>query len=95
MAPLYTAGLNGTGQSIALVGRSNIKLTDIEAFRGQFGLAANNPTVIVAQGSDPGFTGDGNSTEATLDVEWAGAVAPKAQVKLVFPAVRLPPTAST
>lgn len=82
--PLYTNNLNGTGQSIAVVGRSNIKLSDIQAFRTQFGLPASTPTVIVAQGADPGFTGGGDSTEATLDVEWAGAVAPNAQVKFVI-----------
>ncbi len=82
--PLYANNLTGAGQSIAVVGRSNVKLTDIQAFRSQFGLPANNPTVIVAQGSDPGFTNNGDSAEATLDVEWAGAIAPAAQVKFVI-----------
>ncbi len=38
----------------------------------------------MAQGTDPGFTNNGDSTEATLDVEWAGAIAPQAQVKFVI-----------
>ncbi len=82
--PLYTGNLKGSGQSIAVVGRSNVKMSDIQSFRSQFGLPVNNPTVIVAQGSDPGFTGNGDAEEATLDVEWAGAVAPLAQVKFVI-----------
>ena len=82
--PLYTGNLNGYGQSIAVVGRSDVKLSDIASFRAQFGLPASTPTVIVAQGSNPGFTNDGDATEATLDVEWAGAVAPQAQVKFVI-----------
>ena len=69
-----------------MVGRSNVKLSDIASFRTQFGLPAGAPTVIVAQGSNPGFTGDGDATEAILDVEWAGAVAPQAQVKFVIAA---------
>ena len=81
--PLYLTNLTGTGQSIAVVGRSNVKLSDIQSFRSQFGLPASVPTVIIAQGSDPGFAGNGDSTEATLDVEWAGAIAPGAQVKFV------------
>ena len=81
--PLYASNLNGTGQSIAVVGRSNVKMSDIQSFRSQFGLPANNPTVTVAQGSDPGFLSNGDSVEATLDVEWAGAIAPNAQVKLI------------
>src|SRR5258708_2312158 len=33
IAPLYQAGLDGTGQSIAIVGQSNVLLSDIRAFR--------------------------------------------------------------
>jgi pseudomonalisin len=84
--PLYSSNLTGTGQSIAVVGRSNVKMSDIQSFRSQFGLPVNNPTVTVAQGTDPGFTSDGDATEATLDVEWAGAIAPQAQVKFVISA---------
>ncbi len=82
--PLYASNLTGTGQSIAVVGRSNVKMSDIQSFRSQFGLPVNNPTIIVAQGADPGFTNNGDATEATLDVEWAGAIAPGAQVKFVI-----------
>jgi uncharacterized membrane protein len=83
---LYTSGLNGAGQSIAVIGRSNIQLSDIASFRAHFGLPSNTPSVIVAQGADPGFTADGDAVEATLDVQWAGAIAPRAAVKLVFAA---------
>lgn len=83
LASLYSNGINGTGQSIAIVARSNISMTDLEGFRSEFGLPANNPTVIIASGTDPGFvSGDGD--EATLDVQWSGAVAPNATVKLVI-----------
>ena len=84
--PLYSASVNGTGQSIALIGRSNIRTTDVSTFRAQYGLPANNPSVIIASGTDPGFTADGDAVEATLDVEWAGAVSPKAAIKLVIAA---------
>jgi subtilase family serine protease len=82
--PLYNENLNGAGQNIAVVGRSNVKMSDIQSFRSQFGLPFSNPTVIVAQGTDPGFTNDGDAIEATLDVEWAGAIAPKAHVNFVI-----------
>lgn len=82
LASLYSNKIDGTGQSIAIVARSNISMSDLETFRSEFGLPANNPTVIIASGSDPGFVaGDGD--EATLDVQWSGAIAPKATVKLV------------
>jgi subtilase family serine protease len=78
---LYVARTTGAGTSIAIVGRSNINVSDVTAFRAVSGLAANNPTVITP-GTDPGLVG-GDQDEATLDVEWSGAVAPGAAVKLV------------
>ena len=35
--PLYSAGINGTGQTIAVLARSNIYLSDVESFRSMFG----------------------------------------------------------
>jgi pseudomonalisin len=78
---LYAEGTTGTGSLIAIVGRSNIDPSDITAFRATAGLAANNPAVILA-GADPGLVA-GDQDEATLDVEWSGAVAPAATVTLV------------
>jgi Pro-kumamolisin, activation domain/Bacterial Ig-like domain (group 3) len=78
--PLYDAGIDGTGQTIAIVGRSNIDIQNVRDFRTVLGLAANDPQIIV-NGDDPGQTGD--ATEAMLDVTWSGAVAPGAQIKFV------------
>ena len=78
--PLYDAGINGTGQTIAIVGRSNIDLLDVEQFRSLLGLPANDPQIII-NGDDPGITAD--LAEATLDVTWSGAVAPMAHVDFV------------
>lgn len=79
--PPYQQGINGSGVTIALVGRSNITLSDVTAFRQDAGLAANNPTIVYVN-SNPGLV-SGDQDESTLDVEWAGAVAPSATVKLV------------
>jgi subtilase family serine protease len=78
---LYSAGTTGSGTSIAIVGRSNINLGDVAAFRAESGLAENTPAVILA-GANPGLV-SGDQDEATLDVEWSGAVAPAATVNLV------------
>lgn len=78
--PLYDAGIDGTGQTIAIVGRSNIDVQNVRDFRTLLGLAANDPEVIV-NGDDPGETGD--EGEAMIDVTWSGAVAPKAHIKFV------------
>ena len=75
------AGADGTGQSIALVGRSNINIQDVRDFRTAFGLPANDPQIIL-NGPDPGLV-SGDEGESDLDVEWSGAVAPKAKIILV------------
>jgi subtilase family serine protease len=51
--PLWNAGIDGTGQTIAIVGETNIHVTDVENFRSLFGLPANDPQVIL-NGPDPG-----------------------------------------
>jgi hypothetical protein len=82
VGPLFSQGLDGTGQSIAVVGRAEITMSDVQTFRSNYGLPANNPTIII-NGADPGYPGSGDETESTLDVEWAGAIAKKASVKFV------------
>ena len=81
--PLWNAtpAIDGTGQTIAIVAESNISLDDVHNFRSSFGLPANDP-VIVLNGLDPGLV-PGPETEADLDVEWSGAVAKGATIKLV------------
>lgn len=77
---LWKADIDGTGETIAIVGESNIMLSDISSFRTLFGLPANNPHIIL-NGPDPGLTGD--ETEAVLDVSWSGAVARNATIDFV------------
>ncbi len=79
--PLWNAGIDGTGQTIAIVGETNIHLSDIANFRSQFELPAKAPNVIL-NGTDPGIS-DGDEPEAVLDVSWSGAVAKNATIDLV------------
>jgi hypothetical protein len=92
--PLYSAStpINGAGQNIAIVNDTNINIGLVNQFRTLFGLPANPPQVIV-DGNDPGVDGINNpdgpnfdSSEAYIDVEWSGAVAPQATVNLVIAA---------
>jgi hypothetical protein len=92
VTPLLSATkpLNGTGQTIAIINESNINLNFVNNFRTLFGLPASSPQVII-DGNDPGIDGNNNpdgpngaSTEAYLDVEWSGAVAPGATIDLVI-----------
>jgi len=80
-APLISAGTNGSGVTIGVVGRSDIGLNDVQAYRQLFNLPNNNPNFVVA-GEDPG-TAPGDDVESDLDVEVAGGVAPGATVDFV------------
>jgi hypothetical protein len=84
VGPLWTQGIDGTGQSIAVVAQSNINPQDVADFRQMFGLPAarsTNPNIIL-NGSDPGVLASDES-EAALDTEWSGAVAKGATINLV------------
>jgi pseudomonalisin len=82
---LYSAGITGTGETIAIVARTDIAISDVTTFRSMFGLPVNNPT-LVHNGTDPGDLGGGEETECDLDTEWSGAVAKNATVKVVVSA---------
>jgi subtilase family serine protease len=80
--PAYQQAITGSGQSVAIVARSNINIADVRQFRSAFALPANDPLIIV-NGTDPGIWSSAEETEADLDVEWAGAVAKAATIKFV------------
>ncbi len=85
--PLYAAGIDGTGESIAIVTRSSLEdsyygfdgIQDIRDFRNVMALPANDPVMIV-NGDDPQTQSYDDTIEALLDVTWAGAVAPGAHI---------------
>ena len=81
--PLWNAGasIDGSGQSIAIVGRTDINIDDVRNFRLLAGLPAKDPNIIT-NGADPG-TSIGDEGESTLDVQWAGGVARNATIDFV------------
>jgi len=81
IAPLYAAGIDGTGQKVAVIGQTDIRLTDIRTFRTRFNLPASDPQIVLF-GPDPG-TRSSDEVEADLDVEWSGAVARNATIVYV------------
>ncbi len=82
LGPAYGQSITGSGQAVAIVARSNVKMSDVVSFRSFFGLPANNPTIIV-NGTDPGIWNSDEETEADLDIEWSGAVAKNATIDFV------------
>ncbi|HKW76384.1 MAG TPA: Ig-like domain repeat protein [Terriglobales bacterium] len=74
---------DGTAQTIAIVARSDVSISDTSDFRQQFGVPFQNPINII-NGPDPGFDSNSpDSVEATLDAQWAGALAPQAAIDVV------------
>jgi len=83
LKPLYDAGLDGTGEKIAVVGQTQIHTTDIDAFRSAAGLPAANLQLVLITGGGSGFS-SGDELEADLDVEWSGGVAKNAAILYVY-----------
>jgi len=79
---LYDAGIDGTGQTIAILGQTRILASDITAFRKKYNLPPKDPKLTLF-GTDPG-TLAGDFTEAEMDVEWSGAVARNATINYVY-----------
>ena len=91
LLPLWTASptpINGAGQTIAIVGRSDINPGDAPTLWSYFGLdgthAPEPKLIITYNGPNPGVTAD--EAEADIDTQWSGAVAPGATVNLVVSA---------
>jgi uncharacterized protein (TIGR03437 family) len=84
VAPLYSAKVDGTGQSLIVVGQTNINTADIAAFRNQFGLGTINlQLILVPKTQDPGIV-PGDEEESDLDIEWSSAVARNASIVFVY-----------
>jgi subtilase family serine protease len=85
---VWKQGIDGTGQTIAVVGDTDLAMADIQSFRDQFGITAlgpngsvqmENPPSTACPAPAPSF----NDSEGYADAEWAGAMAPNATVDYV------------
>ena len=79
LAPLLATGTDGTGVTLAVVGRTNPGMADVNVFRSQFGLPPGHTTLVLS-GPDPGSVSSGENLEADLDLQWSGAAAPGASI---------------
>jgi len=87
IGPLYQAGVDGAGQTIAIMGQSFVEVGDIEAFQNAAGLTVQDPTMVYVPGSGADGSAainQGDEAESDLDLEWSGAMAPGANIVFVY-----------
>ncbi len=82
-SPLISQGIDGTGQDIAIAARSDFNISDVQKFRADFGLPANDPKKVFPFGPVAN-RGGVEETEVLLDTELSGAVAPKANIQVII-----------
>jgi trimeric autotransporter adhesin len=87
-APSGSQKLVGTGESIAVIGDTELAAGDITNFRNQFGITALGPNGSVVVDHPPSSvcaSPDPSSPdlEGYIDAEWAGATAPDATINFV------------
>jgi subtilase family serine protease len=84
--PTYQSGIDGTGQSITILGQSYVYLSDVEHFQTASGMAnVKLPKLVLVPGTGPdGIATPSNEAESDLDLEWASTIAPGADVFFVY-----------
>jgi kumamolisin len=75
LTPLYQRGFRGQGVKLGVAIGAGLRLKDIRAFWRTFGVPRADPRII--QTMEPPAT---RYREGALDVEWAGAMAPEAEL---------------
>jgi kumamolisin len=80
ITPLHDAGIDGTGQTVAIVSFATFRDTDIAFWDRRFGITGPPVSHIVVGDADPDGLGTDFEREVDLDVQMIRAVAPKAQI---------------
>lgn len=80
----YSSGYNGTGQSVAIVGQSEINVSDVEHFQSAAGLTVKDPTLVLVPGSGTAQSSSGDQAESDLDLEYSGGMGTAATIYFVY-----------
>jgi kumamolisin len=81
IAPLLQQGIDGTGETIALIELDRFEMSDIQQFDARYQLP--NPTVDEFYPAGQPFTLP-RQGETTMDLEWAHALAPGAKIQVYY-----------
>ncbi|MDE1863522.1 MAG: S8/S53 family peptidase [Thaumarchaeota archaeon] len=83
----YPKGLDGTGQTIGIIELGGgFKMSDLQAYFSKLGLAMPDVEAVSVDGATNSPTGSANGPdgEVMLDIEVAGAIAPKSKIMVYF-----------
>ena len=80
----YSAGYNGSGQTIAVMGQSAVVNSDITNFQTAIGQTAKAPTSILVPNTGASAVYSGDESESDLDTEYATGIAPGATIDFVY-----------
>ena len=86
---IYTAGFDGTGVHVGVVGQTYAPQADIDNFRTAAGLSATKLTyacISSADCTDAAGISQSDLGEADVDIEWAGGIAKNATVDFIYAA---------
>lgn len=81
--PIFANGIEGNGQTIGIIARSDFNMSDVEDFRNLFKLPTNN-VVKVPAGGQIIDRGGIETLEVLLDTQVSSATAPKATVQVAI-----------
>jgi len=79
--PLHAAGIDGQGQTAALVELDSFRMSDIHKFDQAYGL--DDPHIVSHYPGGKRFP-LGSGVETTLDIEWLHAIAPAATIQVYY-----------
>ncbi len=82
--PAYNDGYTGTGQSIAVVGQSEVYVSDVENFQNAAGLTVKDPTLVLVPNSGSPAVSSGDEAESDIDMEYSGGIGTGATIYLVY-----------
>lgn len=79
--PLYNRGIDGTGQTVALIELDSYDPADLQQFDQAYNLP--DPSIIESYVGGQNFV-PGNDLETTMDLEWVHALAPGAAIHIYY-----------
>jgi len=84
IAPAYSAGYTGAGQTIAVIGQSAVVLSDISNFQTAANVPVRPPTEILMPNTGASTLYTGDETESDLDLEYSSGIATGANILFVY-----------